>query len=71
MTGGPVVNHTKELDPRKQRTKKKLLIGVRIAGCVEAILRHLPQFTDGFEEIACSPGRLMPASIQFGRRRSQ
>ena len=65
MTGGPVVNHTKELDPRKQPTKKKLagicteyqaktklLIGVRIAGFVKAILRHFPQFTDEFEEIA-------------------
>ena len=63
LSGGPVVNHTKDIDPRTQPTKKKLagicteyhekthlLIGVRIAGLVKAILRQFPDLESEFEK---------------------
>jgi hypothetical protein len=64
LSGGPIVNYTKEVDPRTNPTTTKLagictefhektrvLIGVRIAGFVQAILHRHPELTDEFERI--------------------
>jgi hypothetical protein len=64
LSGGPIINYTKEVDPRTNPTSRKLagicteyhakthlLIGVRIAGFVRAILHRYPELTEEFEKI--------------------
>jgi len=64
LSGGPIINYTKEVDPRTSPTTRKLagicteyhakthlLIGVRIAGFVRAILHRHPELTEEFEKI--------------------
>ena len=64
LSGGAVINYTKELDPRKEPTERKLagicteyhprtnlLIGVRIAGFIKAITSAFPELAGEFEEI--------------------
>jgi len=64
MSGGPIINYTKEVDPRTTLTKRKLagicteyhskmhlLIGVRIAGFVQAIINRYPELAGEFEKI--------------------
>jgi hypothetical protein len=64
MSGGPIINYTKEVDPRTMPTKRKLagicteyhsknhwLIGVRIAGFVQAIINRYPELVAEFEKI--------------------
>jgi hypothetical protein len=64
VSGGPILNYTKEVDPRTTETKKRLagicieyrakghlLVGVRIAGFVRAILNRFPELEPEFEKI--------------------
>ncbi len=64
ISGGPIINYTKEVDPRSQPTKRKLagictefhrdtklLVGVRIAGFIAAIIHRFPDLASEFEEI--------------------
>jgi len=64
LSGGPVINYTKEVDPRTKPTKRKLagicteyhskthlLVAVRIAGFVRAIIHRYPDLEGEFEKI--------------------
>jgi hypothetical protein len=64
LSGGPIINYPKDVDPRKQQTRKKLagicteyhsktnlLIGVRIVGFVQSIIHAFPDLEPEFEKI--------------------